>query len=147
MPEGGGSFEARPVSGEGSTEYEVYPVELRFVAMMDRGCSWWNEANDTQPPEYVLEHEQIHFALFELEARRLNSRSEEIRRRLRRRGGTIEEASAAVQAELEGALGEALERVLERSIRLDEETSMSYDAERQREWAVRVEKELAETPP
>ena len=45
------------------------PRDLRFRAQMDRKCSWWNPKDLGFPQEYILEHEQIHFALCELGAR------------------------------------------------------------------------------
>ena len=42
--------------------------------------AWWNDKIASEQPAYVLEHEQIHFAIFELEARALNARAEAISR-------------------------------------------------------------------
>ena len=73
------SIRARPdarISVQRSDEgVVVVPEGLVFEAFLDRDCSWWNDANTALPPGYVLEHEQIHFALFELEARSLTGRA------------------------------------------------------------------------
>jgi len=53
---------------------------VQFRAQMDRGCSWWNDETRLDP-RYVLEHEQIHFALAEIQARRLTGRDPEHRDR------------------------------------------------------------------
>ena len=55
---------------------------LAFTAFMDRDCSWWNPQYTGLPHEYILEHEQIHFALFEIAARRLNQQAARIQERM-----------------------------------------------------------------
>ena len=131
----------------GADGFEGYMPDLHFEAFMDRDCSWWNPDFDRAPPEYVLEHEQIHFAIYELHARRLNSDAARITRELRARGDTPQAAAAAVTAKFEVRLREALEQVLERSQAFDRDTSMSANAARQAEWARRIEAELAEAAP
>ena len=49
----------------GSIKYIV------FEAAMDPECSWLNRQLSGEKLEYVLEHEQIHFALMEIAARKL----------------------------------------------------------------------------
>lgn len=41
----------------------------RFVAIFDAECSWWGES--PVDPEYALQHEQVHFAIAEHQARKL----------------------------------------------------------------------------
>ncbi len=124
---------------------EVSIANLRFVAKMDRSCSWWNDRQDSQTEEYVLEHEQIHFALFELEARRLNAELASTDEQLRSTAPTAEEAQSATQSRLGALLQDALGRALERSRQFDEDTSMSLNVEKQREWLERIARELART--
>jgi hypothetical protein len=50
---------------------------------MNRDCSWWNE-KATMDAAYVLEHEQIHFALTELGARSLSANAAQIAGELER---------------------------------------------------------------
>lgn len=64
--------------GRGTVHHRAEPHALGYRALMDRSCSWWNTEQQELPPEYVLEHEQIHFALFELAARELDARAEGI---------------------------------------------------------------------
>jgi hypothetical protein len=128
-------------------EYEGYVENLRFTALMDRECSWWNEDNDADPEDYVLQHEQIHFALFELAARRLDADASEIASHLRARGATPRLAMEATEARLRELLEDTARELLARSQAFDEDTSLSLDREAQREWADRVERELAESRP
>ena len=61
---------AEPV-GYQRRRYRPRVEDLTFRAMFSRSCSWWNRDHGLSPT-YVLQHEQIHFALFEAAARRLN---------------------------------------------------------------------------
>ena len=72
----------------GAMNYRVQVRKLRFLALMDRSCSWWNDGVAAFAPEYVLEHEQIHFALYELGARRLNASASAISRKMQSEGSS-----------------------------------------------------------
>jgi hypothetical protein len=130
---------------DGRILYQAVPQNLGFRAQMDRSCSWWNSEQHSLKTDYVLEHEQIHFALFELEARRLNSEVDRLRRMLESTDTTLHGARQKVRTRLEGVLGESLQRVLAQSHAFDEDTSMGYRPERQKEWLRRVESELSRT--
>ena len=65
-------------SPSGPVRYSASVSQVRVRAQMDRRCSWWNPKNVGLPQDYILEHEQIHFALCELEARRLNASLREL---------------------------------------------------------------------
>jgi len=117
---------------------------LRFVAFMDRECSWWNPAPVSLPDDYILQHEQIHFAFFEVAARRLNRRAE-------RRAGdfqtvsttrqrAIDELHRRIDAEVQTAIAE----IVRRSDALDEDTSRVARRDRQDWWWRRVSDELAQ---
>jgi hypothetical protein len=125
--------------------FEARVLGLGFEAWMDRECSWWNEAHAGQPPEYVLEHEQIHFALFELEARHLNGEAATIASRLGGTGPSQQAVMATYAAALRRELEVAAKRVLERSLEFDEDTSNSYRPDRQRAWREQVSRELGES--
>lgn len=136
-----------PLDPEGASGYRAVPVELGFRALMDRSCSWWNDEQEDMPAAYVLEHEQIHFALFELEARRLNARVEEISGRVAAVGASPEEAAEGAQAQLRVVLEDVLVEALERNRQFDEETSFGHREEKQTAWKQQVERELAESAP
>jgi hypothetical protein len=128
----------------GGTGFEARPDRIRFRALMDPHCSWWRAGPCAQPAEYVLQHEQVHFALVELEARRLNARSGELAERVRARGRSPEEASARSRERLEAVLRDSSDQILEGHTRFDEDASLGYRPERQQAWYDRTMRELAE---
>jgi hypothetical protein len=128
----------------GGPPFEARPDRIRFRALMDRRCSWWREGPCAQPAEYVLQHEQIHFALVELEARRLNLRNDELADRVQARGRSPEEASARSRERLEAILRDSSDAILEGHTRFDEDTSLGYRPERQQAWYERTMRALAE---
>lgn len=133
-------------SPDGPTLFRAVPTGLGFRARMDPGCSWWNSEQTELPPDYVLEHEQIHFALFEIEARRLDARSEALADAATAFALTEEEAARRSYERLEATLTEALGEALRRNREFDEDTSMGFRPERQEVWRERVRAELAGTP-
>ena len=113
---------------------------FRVRGVMDRGCSWWNDAlRDAQPAAYILQHEQIHFALIELAARGMEARG----RALQARGSTIEEAHAALRHALEALQRDTAAALQRRSDELDRDTSGVYRPDVQQRWYDRVAAELS----
>ena len=129
----------------GRVHYRAVARHLRFRAQMDRACSWWNPADLGVPQEYILEHEQIHFALFELEARRLNASVPEIVAGIGAPMETAAAAAALAQERLDAAVDERMHEILKRGRAFDEDTSMGHQPERQKRWLRRVQRELSET--
>lgn len=131
------------LSRASEVDYSLDRVE--FVAWMDRGCSWWNPRPGSYPEAYVLEHEQIHFALFEVAARKLT-------RRVARQTLTVasdidpEEVVDLFRREIDRELRAAVTSVMERSLRFDEDTQVRHSPELQRGWLETLERELAENP-
>jgi predicted metal-dependent hydrolase len=119
--------------------------KLSFMALMDRRCSWWNDKAAARAPAYVLEHEQIHFALYELGARKLNASTEALKREMTIAGNSQAEVESRAQRALNDALLKATEDLLERNRQFDEDTSLGYRPDRQRNWLKRVTEELTET--
>lgn len=140
----GPTLRFRAVRPPGAKEFTADAVDLAFAARMDPSCSWW-DTRSTRPDDYILEHEQVHFAIVELVARDLNRHRSEIERRLRSTGPTGEVALRDIQQRLTAELEAAARRVHERSRRFDEETSLGYFPDRQRSWKRRIESELSET--
>lgn len=130
-------------TGEGG--FTAVVKHLRFHALMDRSCSWWNDEVAGFTPEYVLEHEQIHFALFEIKARRLNASVAEIAEKMRITAPTPEQARTLAQEELERHMQQIADELIEQNREFDEDTSLGYKPERQKAWLRRVTAELAET--
>jgi hypothetical protein len=126
----------------GSAErYRAELVEVRFRAYMNRTCSWVNPQAPL-PPEYVLEHEQIHFGIWELQARRLNARPDAIRREVIAVAASDTAAVEAAKAKLAALLERALDELRERNLAFDRETSLGYFPDRQKRWRQRVGAEL-----
>lgn len=125
--------------------YEGRFERLGFHALMNRQCSWWNPEGSSMPESYVLQHEQIHFALTELEARRLHARAPNIVAEFVATGSSVDEVQAMVQARLEEIIQEALENLLEENRKFDEDTSAKYAPALQQKWFDRVSAELGKT--
>jgi hypothetical protein len=131
----------------GDTEYEVVVESLDFYAEMDRSCSWWNPNFVGLKHDYVLEHEQIHFALFEIQARRLRAGIPALKEHVRSTGSSAQEVQAIAQQKLNEVLEENMAEVMDRNREFDEDTSLGYNPKKQKEWLARVSAELAEHGP
>jgi hypothetical protein len=130
-------------SPDGTIVYHATADHIRFQAQMDRNCSWWSPRDSGVPDAYILEHEQIHFALFELEVRRLNASIEEIKSRIDATAASPEEATQLAQQDLENEIQGRIEAILARSRKFDEETSFGYKPDRQKKWWRLVQSELS----
>ena len=119
--------------------------KLGFMALMDRRCSWWNERLAARAPAYVLQHEQIHFALYELGARKLNASIDALKRDMASDGSSQQQVQDRAQQALNEALGKATTELLDRNRDFDQDTSLGYRPDRQRQWLQKVTAELAET--
>jgi len=115
---------------------------LSFIAFMDRDCSWWNPAPLSLPDEYILQHEQIHFALFEIAARRLNARAEQRTREMRTVSTSQQGAVEVISQQIDYEMQRILDEVLARSNDFDRETSRRYRQDRQNWWWETVSMEL-----
>lgn len=117
-------------------------VNLDFVAMMDRECSWWNPKDGSVPKEYILQHEQVHFALAEAAARKLDTKAEKIVAELRPKGKSQAEVEKVLVGTVEEMMREGIEDLLERNRRFDQDTSNTYAPEKQQRWYDEVMAEL-----
>lgn len=135
----------RQASPTSEKRHWVEVKKLGFMALMDRRCSWWNDKAASRAPAYVLQHEQIHFALYELGARKLNALVDSISRDMKAEGSSQQEVQAQAQKALNEALQKATDDLLERNREFDEDTSLGYRPDRQRAWLRKVTEELAET--
>lgn len=135
----------RQESPEAQKKHWVEVKKLGFVALMDRRCSWWNEKAASRAPAYVLQHEQIHFALYELGARKLNAEVAAIKRDMVSEGTSQQEVQDHAQRALNEALQKATEELLERNRDFDQDTSLGFRPDRQRAWLQKVQQELVDT--
>jgi hypothetical protein len=124
--------------------YQGYMKNLRLRAVMDRNCSWWNDDSRVSAA-YRLQHEQIHFALGELQVRRLNARVGEISRSLESESGSYRAAGEATHRKWEAFLQVMTDEAIDEARRFDRETSLGYEPAKQGEWWGRVQHDLAET--
>ena len=123
--------------------WEAWIENVRYYALLDREGSWWNDRSGANPA-WVLRHEQLHFDLAELVARRHN-RAVEAGRPVRAVGDSEYEAlagSARIWHErLDAVYGEF--RELER--RYDFETRHGTALREQTRWFEQTLRELAAT--
>ena len=119
-------------------------MDISFKALFNPDCSWWNPRVYHKQRDYILEHEQIHFALTELSARRLNRLYRQYLLDYTAVGNTAEEIKEELVDEAKKMLRQGMEEDLQMHTRFDEETSMFYDPEKQREWLNRVNRQLEE---
>jgi predicted transcriptional regulator len=117
---------------------------LEFRAQMDRSRSWWNPTLEGVPEAYVLEHEQIHFAIAEAQAQKLNARADELTARMHATGDSKDEVADAIKQKLDDVIRGALDELLERNRAFDEDTSARYDPKKQAEWLRRLTREIGE---
>lgn len=119
---------------------------LHFRAQMDRKRSWWNPNLKAVPEAYVLQHEQIHFAIAVVEARNLNARAAALTAEMHAEGASPDEVKGVIQAKLNDVIRGALDRLIERSGKFDEDTSARYVPKKQDEWWRLLRSELREKP-
>jgi Bacterial protein of unknown function (DUF922) len=137
IPQGDLQMELRKQSEEGG--FIARPAKARFVAKMDRNCSWWNPAPSGEASTYILQHEQIHFAIAEVAARDLTKRVRE----LSATDDSPEQAAAALQRSIDGVFRDVVHEMTERNADFDRDTSGRHDPELQQRWYDQVTGELA----
>jgi len=121
--------------------------KVSFQAVFVPGCSWWSPEVPEQRKAYVLQHEQIHFALAELSARQLTRQAREELKDYLAINNSYREVQAELAAKLASMARAAMETSFDEHTDFDEDTSLFYDPRAQREWLEDVELRLAETAP
>jgi hypothetical protein len=137
VPKGDIQMELRQRSAAG--DFVARSTGASFVARMDRNCSWWNPAPSDEASNYILQHEQIHFAIAELAARDLTKQV----RQLSATGDSPEQAAAALQRAVDAVFRDVVHEMTERNADFDRDTSGRHDPELQQSWYDRVSRELA----
>jgi hypothetical protein len=126
----------------GDATYEAKLKEApRYTAVMNRKYSWWNP-DSTNPVAYQLQHEQIHFALAEISARRLNAAGAELLRKIHATGSSAEAVQEDVKDQVNQVLRDETARLTERNHAFDLDTSVAMNPEKQAEWLRLAESEL-----
>jgi len=113
--------------------YKAYLQELAFKAVMVPTRSWWNPHLAPEKTPYVLQHEQIHFALMEIAARTLNKK---LRSTVGQSvsGPDRKIVKQLLMAAVDKEITATQKNILKEHTAFDEDTSMYYDPQRQQEW-------------
>ncbi len=127
-------YEIRETRTNGVSRFNVRFKTIGLVARMDRKCSWWNPDASADDDPYVLQHEQIHFALTEAEARRRSQKGRQIVASWSEDHDTADEAATAVKELLSAFVNDAMQELLEVNTAFDEETSIERSPSRQQQW-------------
>jgi hypothetical protein len=134
----------RVTSGDlyGQTYFFGRIERLGFEAVMLPDRSWWNPKIPANMRGYVLQHEQIHFALTELAARKLASDSQKWASEILVIKPTPQEVRAELARQIKERINAAMEANLKRQAEFDEDTSLFHNPRRQQWWSWTVEDEL-----
>jgi len=118
---------------------------VAFEAVMIPACSWLNPNVAEEKLDYVLQHEQIHFALMELAARKLTRKAKLETENFIAIQSTYEATQGEISAKIKALVRSTSEAVLKDHTVFDEETSLYFDPEIQQQWLERVEEQFLET--
>jgi hypothetical protein len=120
---------------------------LAFEAVMLPDRSWWNPKIPVNMRGYVLQHEQIHFALTELTARQLTIDIQQWASDVLVMEPTPQEVRAELSRQIKDRINAAMEVNLKRQAEFDEDTSLFFSPKWQQWWSLTVEEELKKTNP
>ena len=115
---------------------------LGFEAVMLPEKSWWRPTLATDKEAYVQQHEQVHFALMEVAARKLNRRAVKEHKQLMACGADAEAVASRISAILDQWITETQEETLKQHREFDQATSRLYALKVQQWWYDRVTREL-----
>lgn len=120
-------------------------ARLAFEAVMLPDRSWWSPKIPANMRGYVLQHEQIHFALAELAARRLTRDTQKWASEVLVIEPTPQEVRAELVRQIKDRINAAMEVNVKRQAEFDEDTSLFYNPKWQQWWFRTVEEELKQT--
>lgn len=113
--------------------YKAYLQELAFKSVMVPSRSWWNPQLAPEKTVYVLQHEQIHFALMEIAARKLNKKlNNSVGYAVS--GPNRKLVEQLLMAAVDKEITATQKEIIKEHTAFDEDTSMYYDPKRQQEW-------------
>lgn len=113
--------------------YKAYLQEVAFKAVMVPAQSWWNPQLAPEKTSYVLQHEQIHFALMEIAARELNKKLNLFTGKAIS-GINRKRTEQLLMATIENEITATKKDILKEHTAFDEDTSLYFDPYRQQEW-------------
>lgn len=117
--------------------------QIAFEAVLIPGCSWWNPDLAERYTAYVLQHEQIHFAITEVAARRLTAETRENLSGFMVVEYSTEDAKNAIAQKIRSMIKTAVDESLKTHTAFDEETSLFHSPRRQQWWMEKMEAALA----
>jgi hypothetical protein len=138
-------FSIGPWTLWGGVQYLGRIDQIAFEAVFIPETSWWNPRMNPAKTAYVLQHEQIHFAIIELAARQLTRESQEWAPLFLMIKPTPEEVSAEISKLIKEKINAAMEANKERHLEFDSHTSLSFSPLWQSWWAETVQNELDQT--
>ncbi len=118
---------------------------LAFESVMLPDQSWWNPKIPESMRGYVLQHEQIHFALTELAARQLTIDTQKWASEFLVMEATPQEVRAELVREIKDRINAAMEANLKRQTKFDEDTPLFFNPKWQQWWSRKVDEELRQT--
>lgn len=116
---------------------------LLFEALMIPEESWWSPTIHPKKADYVLQHEQIHFAIMEKLTQKMNREVKEDSSRFVCYGETKQEVKAQLGQKISDYITENLTVVLAEHTAFDKETSLQYNPETQQHWYDKVAAQLS----
>jgi len=118
---------------------------LAFEAIMLPDRSWWNPKIPANMRGYVLQHEQIHFALTEIAARQLTIDIQKWASDVLVMETTPQEVRAELARQINDRINAAMKANLKRQEQFDEDTSLFFNRKWQQWWSSTVEEELKQS--
>jgi hypothetical protein len=118
---------------------------LQYVVLLDRDESWWNPQPTPTPERWILRHEQGHFDLAELYARRLDRGAADDMARIRGQGATVAGAISDFAVRWAQHLATARKEFEDLEDQYDRETAHGTIPKAQTRWFERIQRELAST--
>lgn len=124
-------------------------VHISFQALFLPDCSWWSPRIPAKRQAYVLQHEQIHFALAELTSRKLTRKARKELNGYVAFGTSYHEVNMALTAKVKKLAHQVMKAGLKMQTAFDEDTSGFYQPKSQQLWLKKVIRRLAaeKTPP
>jgi len=127
---------------DGNVVYVGRFSQISFEAEFNPACSWWSPEVRSERVGYVLQHEQIHFALTEITARRLNRDKSGDILEFMAIGSSPEEVGTQLQEKVKEVSREAMTEDIVVHTSFDEDTSLYFNPVAQQKWLGKVIGEL-----
>ncbi len=128
----------------GPDEFEARLKDTRFMAIVARAHSIWRHRGDPTAAAWILRHQQVHFDLAEVEARRLTATRDDVIESVYGHAATPMDAVRQLQERWDGHFRQVREGFLAVGRRYDEETRHGQDVEQQTRWYLRAKQGLAD---